>query len=216
MIFTVVNLARRLGIDAEGAMRDANAKFDRRFRYMEAYAVAHGRQLNDMSLDELEDLWQQAKTAACDAHRNGGADPRAHGRARRALRRQPSRRRAHPRPLRRRRDRAADPPRRRRGSLRRLRAGRVQGPGARGRLHRSAWTNHARSARPRARWSSRRTRSSRRARTARRALRSSSSRRFWSSVPAGRAWHRSKGPDEPLGRAPTRPDQATFRAVSEP
>jgi len=64
VLFTVVNLARRLGIDAEGAMRDANDKFDRRFRYMETYAVASGRQLNDMSLDELEDLWQQAKTAA--------------------------------------------------------------------------------------------------------------------------------------------------------
>jgi nucleoside triphosphate diphosphatase len=64
VLFTVVNLARRLGIDAEGAMRDANAKFDKRFRYMEAYAIASGKQLNDMSLDELEDLWQQAKTAA--------------------------------------------------------------------------------------------------------------------------------------------------------
>jgi tetrapyrrole methylase family protein/MazG family protein len=64
VLFTVVNLARRLGVDAEGAMRDANAKFERRFRYMEAYAVAGGRQLVDMTLDELEDLWQQAKTAA--------------------------------------------------------------------------------------------------------------------------------------------------------
>jgi tetrapyrrole methylase family protein/MazG family protein len=64
VLFTVVNLARRLNIDAEGAMRDANAKFDRRFRYMEAFAVAHGRPLTEMSLDELEDLWQQAKTAA--------------------------------------------------------------------------------------------------------------------------------------------------------
>jgi MazG family protein len=64
VLFTVVNLARRLGIDAEGAMRDANAKFERRFRYMEAYAVASGRQLGDMTLDELEDLWQQAKIAA--------------------------------------------------------------------------------------------------------------------------------------------------------
>jgi len=43
---------------------DANAKFERRFRYMEAYAVASGRQLGDMTLDELEDLWQQAKIAA--------------------------------------------------------------------------------------------------------------------------------------------------------
>jgi tetrapyrrole methylase family protein/MazG family protein len=64
VLFTVVNLARRLGIDAEGAMRDANRKFERRFRYMETYAQALGRQLNDMSLDELESLWQQAKMAA--------------------------------------------------------------------------------------------------------------------------------------------------------
>ena len=64
VLFTVVNLARRLKIDAEGAMRDANAKFDRRFRYMEAFAIAQGRALGDMSLDELEDLWRQAKTAA--------------------------------------------------------------------------------------------------------------------------------------------------------
>jgi tetrapyrrole methylase family protein/MazG family protein len=64
VLFTVVNLARKLNIDAEGAMRDANAKFDRRFRYMERYAQAIGRELGDMSLDELEDLWQAAKTAA--------------------------------------------------------------------------------------------------------------------------------------------------------
>jgi tetrapyrrole methylase family protein/MazG family protein len=64
VLFTVVNLARKLNIDAEGAMRDANAKFDRRFRYMEQYALANGQQLGDMTLDELEDLWQAAKTAA--------------------------------------------------------------------------------------------------------------------------------------------------------
>jgi tetrapyrrole methylase family protein/MazG family protein len=64
VLFTVVNLARRLGIDAEGAMRDANRKFERRFRYMEKFALGAGRKLGDMSLDELEALWQQAKTAA--------------------------------------------------------------------------------------------------------------------------------------------------------
>jgi tetrapyrrole methylase family protein/MazG family protein len=64
VLFTVVNLARRLGIDAEGAMRDANRKFDRRFRYMEQSALAAGRPLNDMSLAELEALWLRAKTAA--------------------------------------------------------------------------------------------------------------------------------------------------------
>jgi tetrapyrrole methylase family protein/MazG family protein len=64
VLFTMANLARRLGVDAEGAMRDANTKFDRRFRYMEQVALASGRELGDMTLDELEDLWQLAKTAA--------------------------------------------------------------------------------------------------------------------------------------------------------
>ncbi len=64
VFFTMVNLARKLGIDAEGAMREANGKFDRRFRYMEQYALAHGKTLADMTLDELEAIWQQAKTAA--------------------------------------------------------------------------------------------------------------------------------------------------------
>ena len=64
VLFTVVNLARKLNVDAEGAMRDANVKFDRRFRYMEQYAVASGRELGDMSLDELEDLWQRRRPAA--------------------------------------------------------------------------------------------------------------------------------------------------------
>jgi tetrapyrrole methylase family protein/MazG family protein len=64
VVFTVVNLARKLNIDAEGAMRDANAKFERRFRYMEQFALTIGRELGDLSLDELEDLWQAAKTAA--------------------------------------------------------------------------------------------------------------------------------------------------------
>jgi MazG family protein len=64
VLFTVVNLARHMGIDAEGAMRDANRKFDGRFRYMEQFALAGGRQLTEMSIDELEALWQRAKTAA--------------------------------------------------------------------------------------------------------------------------------------------------------
>ena len=44
VLFTVVNLARKMNIDAEGAMRDANAKFNRRFRYMELYAPTSGRE----------------------------------------------------------------------------------------------------------------------------------------------------------------------------
>jgi tetrapyrrole methylase family protein / MazG family protein len=62
VFFTLVNLSRALGIDAESAMRDANEKFYRRFAFMEQRAAAEGRTLSDLSLDELEELWQLAKT----------------------------------------------------------------------------------------------------------------------------------------------------------
>jgi tetrapyrrole methylase family protein/MazG family protein len=64
VIFTLVNLARSLGVDAEGAMRDANDKFYRRFTFMERRAASDGRNLGDLSLDELEELWQLAKLQA--------------------------------------------------------------------------------------------------------------------------------------------------------
>ncbi len=64
VFFTFVNFARALGVDAEGAMRDANDKFHRRFAFMERRAEGDGRKLNDLTLDELEVLWQQAKTQA--------------------------------------------------------------------------------------------------------------------------------------------------------
>lgn len=64
VMFTVVNLARALGVDAEGALREANEKFYRRFTYMERRAETQGRALGDLSLDELEELWQLAKTQA--------------------------------------------------------------------------------------------------------------------------------------------------------
>jgi MazG family protein len=64
VLFTVVNLARALGVDAEGALRGANDKFYRRFTYMEQRAEKQGRSLGDMTLDELEELWQLAKIQA--------------------------------------------------------------------------------------------------------------------------------------------------------
>lgn len=63
VLFTIVNLARSLGIDAETAMREANEKFYRRFAFMEERAASSGKSLSDLSLDELEELWQLAKTA---------------------------------------------------------------------------------------------------------------------------------------------------------
>ncbi|HTU82271.1 MAG TPA: nucleoside triphosphate pyrophosphohydrolase [Candidatus Acidoferrales bacterium] len=64
VFFTLVNLSRALGIDAETAMREANEKFYRRFSFMEERAAAGGKTLSDLSLDELEELWQLAKTQA--------------------------------------------------------------------------------------------------------------------------------------------------------
>jgi tetrapyrrole methylase family protein/MazG family protein len=64
LFFTLVNLSRALGIDAETAMRQANEKFYKRFSFMEQRAAADGRTLSDLSLDELEELWKAAKTQA--------------------------------------------------------------------------------------------------------------------------------------------------------
>jgi len=55
---------RRLGIDAEGALRGANEKFYRRFTFMERRAEMSGRSLSELTLDELEQLWQLAKLQA--------------------------------------------------------------------------------------------------------------------------------------------------------
>jgi ATP diphosphatase len=73
LLFTVANLARRLGVDAEAAGRAANRKFERRFRVMEGRAAEAGQDMAKMSLDELELLWTKAKRELADeqtrAHR---------------------------------------------------------------------------------------------------------------------------------------------------
>ena len=61
VLFSWVNLARFHDIDPEAALRDANAKFARRFAAMETDLAARGRRPEGASLDELEALWQQAK-----------------------------------------------------------------------------------------------------------------------------------------------------------
>ncbi len=62
LLFSVVNLARHLEVDPEAALRHANGKFERRFRQVEDQLAAAGRDPADASLDELEVLWQRAKT----------------------------------------------------------------------------------------------------------------------------------------------------------
>ena len=61
MLFSVCNLARHLGVDAESALEGTSAKFAQRFRAVEAGAKAQGRSLKEMTLDEMDALWNAAK-----------------------------------------------------------------------------------------------------------------------------------------------------------
>jgi MazG family protein len=61
LFFALANLARKLGVEPEAALRIANDKFQRRFDAMEREASAAGTPMKGMSLDELEGLWTKAK-----------------------------------------------------------------------------------------------------------------------------------------------------------
>ncbi|HEY5506009.1 MAG TPA: nucleoside triphosphate pyrophosphohydrolase [Coriobacteriia bacterium] len=61
VLFTLVNVGRKMGIDPEQALRMTCAKFIRRFSAMERFAAEDGRELADMGIDEQEALWRRAK-----------------------------------------------------------------------------------------------------------------------------------------------------------
>lgn len=63
VLFTVVNLARHLSIDAERALRQSTSKFERRFRHVEAVYQHRGDVMREAPIDELERAWRQAKAA---------------------------------------------------------------------------------------------------------------------------------------------------------
>jgi ATP diphosphatase len=63
LLFVCANLARHARVDPGAALRRANAKFERRFRAMEALAAAEGVHLKDLSLDAQEAYWVRAKLA---------------------------------------------------------------------------------------------------------------------------------------------------------
>ncbi len=63
LLFTCVNLARKLGTDPETALRRTIAKFERRFRAVEDTAARDGKSLKDMDIDGLEAMWVRAKAA---------------------------------------------------------------------------------------------------------------------------------------------------------
>ena len=73
LLFVMVNLGRHLGVDAETALRGANAKFTRRFAHIEAALAADGRSPEESDLAEMDALWNAAKAAERKAAQMIGA-----------------------------------------------------------------------------------------------------------------------------------------------
>lgn len=61
LLFSCVNLARKLEVEPEGALRRSNLKFERRFRRMEALLLAAGKSLEEAPLEEMDSGWNRAK-----------------------------------------------------------------------------------------------------------------------------------------------------------
>lgn len=74
ILFALVNLARHLEVDAEVALSAATEKFGKRFRHLESALQAEGRSMKDAGMEELNDLWETAKT-----ERNGAKEQRRRG-----------------------------------------------------------------------------------------------------------------------------------------
>ena len=62
VLFSMINYARFLGINAEDALERTNKKFLKRFRFMENEVHSKGKSIDELSLEEMEALWQQSKT----------------------------------------------------------------------------------------------------------------------------------------------------------
>ena len=63
LLFSVAQLARHLEINPEDALKQANLKFIRRINKVEDAVVARGKNMNNLSVNELEDIWQEIKKA---------------------------------------------------------------------------------------------------------------------------------------------------------
>jgi uncharacterized protein YabN with tetrapyrrole methylase and pyrophosphatase domain len=77
LLFVLVNMGRKLGIDSEAALRSASQKFAGRFARVERLADEQGLELRALGLDALDDLWQEAKreeSRQAEAGRDGSSD----------------------------------------------------------------------------------------------------------------------------------------------
>lgn len=66
VLFAVANLARHLKLDPEAALRGTNAKFERRFRWIEYWLAEQGKTPAESTLEEMDALWERAKGEKCD------------------------------------------------------------------------------------------------------------------------------------------------------
>jgi MazG family protein len=63
LLFSIANVARKLGVNAEEALQSANRKFSSRFESMERSVRSDGRNLDQLSLEQMDELWDEAKAA---------------------------------------------------------------------------------------------------------------------------------------------------------
>jgi len=63
LLFTIANIARKLNVNAEEALQSTNRKFTRRFGSMESRVRESGRNVDDLTLEEMDGLWDEAKAA---------------------------------------------------------------------------------------------------------------------------------------------------------
>lgn len=61
LLFALVNYARYIGVNPEDALERTNRKFRSRFQYIEKIALSHNKHLHEMSLEEMDELWNEAK-----------------------------------------------------------------------------------------------------------------------------------------------------------
>jgi len=80
LLFALVNLARHLGVDAESALRDANAKFTRRFQALEQEFSRQGKRLEHLTLEEMDSVWDEVKRRETANRRPKAGQKRTAGR----------------------------------------------------------------------------------------------------------------------------------------
>ena len=61
VMFSLINAARLYKINPDNALEHTNQKFIRRFNYVEAHSIKEGKSLHDMTLEEMDKLWNEAK-----------------------------------------------------------------------------------------------------------------------------------------------------------